>query len=313
MFGLEQICGEPGNRHVVVILHGIQQTREDLANPFGRRLFESSSGADVFVYGYDHTQALELNGRLLADCLVSLNAKRIDLVGYSMGGLVARLAASDRPIAALRRIVTIATPNRGALGPAQLTLLGQIGRRAFHMFSAIAPRTAGVKDLTRAAAIMTDRRNRLKSNYPAGDSPVSTLSYASIPALFYHPDRTDFEFGPSYKLRAVQGLFLATKLQIQLEAMTRPHDGIVTEDSCQINKKSSHDWSEVHLAKAGQRGEPPLCHAVLDCFVEQDHSSIVDGGAADTAALVWLLLSTDDWRDLANKAPSSLSARFNTA
>jgi pimeloyl-ACP methyl ester carboxylesterase len=312
MFGLQRISGSPGNDHVVVILHGIRQTRDDLANPFGSKLTEISNGADVYVYGYDHTQSLEINGGLLAKSLADLIAKRVDLVGYSMGGLIARLAASDRPISALRRIVTIATPNRGALGPAQLTLLGQIGRRAFHMFSAIAPRTAGVKDLTRAASIMTDRRKLLKSAYPGGDSPVSRLSYASIPALFYHPDRTDFEFGPSYQISGIQAFFFATKLQFQLEAMSKPHDGIVTEDSCQINKKASHDWSEVHLAKAGPKGEPPLCHAVIDSCTEQDHSSIINRGAAEIAALVWLLLSTRDWRDLANKAGSQLSARFDT-
>ena len=54
-----------------------------------------SKKADVYVYGYNHTRALVTNGHILADEIRELTASRIDLVGYNMRGLVARLKTNE--------------------------------------------------------------------------------------------------------------------------------------------------------------------------------------------------------------------------
>jgi len=48
----------------------------------------------------------------LASSLVAQGAPSVDLVGYSMGGLVARAAAASNPLA-VRRVATIASPHDG--------------------------------------------------------------------------------------------------------------------------------------------------------------------------------------------------------
>ena len=286
-----------GSGHAVIVLHGIRQTRNDVM-PFAEYLAKCTKRADVYVYGYDHTQALVSNGTELAETIgLTLNAKRIDLVGYSMGGLVARLAASDRPNSSIHTIVTIATPNRGSLSNAELTTLGQIGRGIFEFISPLAPRTEGVKDLTRVSAVMSDRRDRLLAESKAvGTEPALSIRYASIPALFYHPQRADTEFGPSIQLSGLQAIFLLTRLKARLVEMARPHDGIVTENSNNVVDKLSSDWSELDLARIGPNGEPARCHVVLDQCRNHDHGTIIR--AEDLSLLTWAVLECPDWRKL---------------
>jgi hypothetical protein len=88
---------------------------------------------------------------------------------YSMGGLVARLAATEELPSRIHTVITLATPNRGSVSNAELTTLGQLGRSVFEAISPLAPRTEGVKDLTRAAKIMSSRRNALLQANPQLD------------------------------------------------------------------------------------------------------------------------------------------------
>ncbi|MEI9851986.1 MAG: alpha/beta fold hydrolase [Sphingomonas sp.] len=160
----------------------------------------------LHLYGYNHTAGLEHNGTKLFKALdAGIAADRIDLVGYSMGGLVARLAASENWPSRIHTIVTVATPNRGSISNAELTTLGQIGRSIFQMISPLAPRTEGVKDLTRVVPIMKHRRERLKGQLASGRMTAEERRYASVPALFYHDDRAEFEFGPSIALSGTPG------------------------------------------------------------------------------------------------------------
>ncbi|KPF77620.1 hypothetical protein IP88_05830 [alpha proteobacterium AAP81b] len=272
--------------HVVVVLHGIRQTRDHL-RPFAEKLAAQLPNADVLLYGYDHTRGLEENGARLASALGGLRHARIDLVGYSMGGLVARLAATERADPRFDTIVTLATPNRGSLGNAELETLGQIGRDLLEaVISPLAPRTDGIKDLTRAAAIMTRRRERLL----AEATPVR-LRYASVPALFYNAKRTDWAAGPSWQLGWLQRVLLLSSLKARLVAMPQPHDGIVTEASNRITGDDSTDWSEVHLAERG--GAPVRVHAVADAFENHDHMSILRETLLPR--LVAVLIGTPHW------------------
>ncbi len=296
-YGLKRISGN-SREHAVVLLHGIRQTRESIEHSFGANFSPHAGDASVYSYGYDHTRGLAENGRLLASLLQKgIDSNRIDLVGYSMGGLVGRLAVSDRNLPTLHTIVTMATPNRGSLSNAELATLGQLGRSIFAFISPFAPRTEGVKDLTRAQQIMRDRRSTILSGGGAiGPAALAGKRYASIPGLFYNDTRTDFEWGPSVTLTAVQATFLLASMKRQLIRMSKPHDGIVTESSSDLSRSTNYDWTEVHLAQPGQNGEPCLCHAVVDSCAEQDHGSILED--PNVARLAWNLLACNDWRQL---------------
>lgn len=290
-YGLQPVASGDAD-HQVVVLHGIRQTGDHL-RPFACRLAAAAAGAaTVTVFGYDHTRSLVTNGRELADALCGLRADRIDIVGYSMGGLVARLAASDPdvPNPAIHTLVTLATPNRGSLSNAELDMLGQIGLKAFEFLSPLAPRAAGVRDLTRAADIMRDRYRLLLDRYPGELAPLG-IRYASVPALFYHPHRAETEMGPSMTMSVVTAAFIAMSWKRRMIAMSRAHDGIVTEASNNLASRTGHDFSEVHLS-AGREG-PSRIHAIIDGCVDRDHVSVLDD--ADVPALIWQLLANEDW------------------
>jgi pimeloyl-ACP methyl ester carboxylesterase len=293
-YGLKVVrTGQTGQ--AIVVLHGIRQVRESL-EPFARMIADATH-RDLYVYGYNHTLGLERNGRNLFDTLASeLPDARLDLVGYSMGGLVARLAASTAYPSRVRTVVTLATPNRGSVSNAELTTLGQLGRSVFEFVSPFAPRTEGVKDLTRAAAIMSARRDAVLAQHSNLILNASERRYASIPGLFYNEDVADTALGPSVVLSGLQAAIQLTGLQVRLSKMQRSHDGIVTERSNDISTSETHDWSEVHLAVPAPDGTPARTHAVMDNCRQHDHLSIL--ADADIARLIAVLIDTDDWRTL---------------
>ena len=297
-YGLKQLKAA-GQGRTAVVLHGIRQTRDAL-EPLARIVADKTSDLDVFIYGYDHTRPLEENGRLLHSTLAeSIPQGQINLVGYSMGGLVSRLAASQEYPHRIHTIVTLATPNRGSLSNAELTTLGQIGRSVFELISPLAPRAAGVKDLTRAAEIMSSRRSALLSRNPTIAISAKERRYVSIPALFYNKNIADFRFGPSIQMSAIVAGFMLLGLKHRLEKMERSHDGIVTENSNNISTAESHDWSEVHLVHPASDAR---WHAAIDRCSQHDHSSIIS--EPDIAVLIGALLSCPDWRELFTTYPA---------
>ncbi|MFN3779246.1 MAG: esterase/lipase family protein [Brevundimonas aurantiaca] len=307
-FGLEPVqAGSP--LHSVVILHGIRQTQADMKG-FANKIAADLRGPAVFTYGYDHTRSLEHNGRLLFQHLErALPRGRIDLVGYSMGGLVARLGASERPRSNIHTVVTLATPNRGSLSNAELTTLGQLGRKALEVISPILPRSEGVKDLTKARGIMRKRRKRLLEADDTFQFEPGERRYVSIPALWYSDDKADFEPGPSMAMAGVVAAFKVAALKFRLEEMEKSHDGIVTEASNNLTTQRGNDWAEFHLATPGSAGEPELCHAVIDVCDQHDHMSIVREDAV--TRLICALLETPDWRDLKRRHPRLIHARLH--
>jgi pimeloyl-ACP methyl ester carboxylesterase len=291
-YGLKRISPHTAD-HAVVVLHGIRQTRDDIERPFAATLAaDAGSDAAVYAFGYDHTQHLNFSGTLLAQALAGICAKRIDLVGYSMGGLVARMAATDGIGPKVNTVITLATPNRGALSNAQLTTLGQLTKGIFStLISPLAPRTNGVNDLTKVPELMQKRREDMDRT---GLAPASR--YASIPALYYNVDRSVFSFGPSIQMGAVQAAIAAVNLKKRLVAMEKSHDGIVTEKSNDITEQCTHEWSEFHLSMPGQNEEPSRCHAVVPSCASNDHCSVI--ADPDVTLLVWILLQETDWRNL---------------
>ncbi len=307
-YGLREV--RPGSdAHAVVVLHGIRQTEQDM-RPFAETMGKTLPGPRIFVHGYDHTRSLTYNGKVLNDHLKrELPKERVDLVGYSMGGLVARLAASEQATSNVHTVVTLATPNRGSLSNAELTTVGQLGRQAFEILSPLLPRSEGVKDLTRTRSIMRYRRKRLMNGNPSFTLDGDKRRYVSIPALWYSDDKADFEFGPSITMSGVVAAFKLAALKVKLEAMKKSHDGIVTESSNNLALADGNDWAEFHLARPGASQAPPLCHAVIDVCDEHDHMSLVRSEAI--IKLVCALIDTLDWRDLKTHHPELINARLH--
>lgn len=308
IYGLQEV--RPGSRaHTVVVLHGIRQTAEDL-RPFAQMIAQALPGPRIMVYGYDHTRGLTENGELLDERLrAQLPTGRIDLVGYSMGGLVARLAASEQASSNVHTVVTLATPNRGSLSNAELTTLGQLGRQAFEFLSPMIPRSAGVKDLTRARSIMKYRRQRLMKGDDAFTLDGDQRRYVSIPALWYSEDKADFQFGPSVAMSGVVAGFKLAALKWKLDAMHKSHDGIVTEKSNNLATGEGNDWAEFQLTKTGVSQAPPLCHAVIEVCNDHDHMSVLKD--KKIVQLICALVETLDWRDLKSRHPQLIHARLH--
>lgn len=307
-FGLQEI-GRSVAPHAIVVLHGIRQTAEAV-RPLARTIKRVLAGSRVFVYGYDHTRGLTENGKILDDIIrEEFPTGRVDLVGYSMGGLVARLAASEEAVSSVHTVVTLATPNRGALSNAELTSLGQVGRQGFEMLSPLLPRSAGVKDLTRVRGIMKYRRERLMAGDKSFTLDGDSRRYVSIPALWYSIDKANFQFGPSIAMSGLVAALNALPLQFRLEAMQKSHDGIVTERSNNLALAEGNDWAEFHLAKPGPSDAPPLCHAVVEVCDQHDHMSILQ--EEEVARLICALIDTPDWRHLKAQHPEFVHARLH--
>jgi pimeloyl-ACP methyl ester carboxylesterase len=293
----------------VVVLHGLGQKREHL-EPLALKIAGSARDADVFSYGYDHTLHLMTNGDELAkDIRRHIPDGRVDLVGYSMGGLVARLAATVdlAMIPRIRTVVTLATPNRGSISNAELSALGQLGKSLLFI-SPLSPRSDGIKDLTKAASIMSDRRNYLLKVDPAFRGNATERRYVSIPGLFYHQDRSAYQRAPSLKIAGLHAVVALMSWRVRLLSMPKSNDGIVTERSNDITISESHDWSETRLFDKDASGHPARCHAVVDTCRDHDHISIIND---DTVAeLIAALLSHDDWRGI-RKVQTSLGNRMS--
>ena len=221
--GLRAVGGESGAKRAVVVIHGIRQTGDAVA-PFACMLAEAiGENTEVYIYGYDYNLSLRESGHKLVEALSAALAARtrIDLVGYSMGGLVARLAATEEHELRLHTVVTLATPNLGALSNAQLAMVGQVGLSLLHIISPLLPRAQGILDLTRAAQIMEERADEMRET----DRQPNARRYASIPALWYNDKRADFQFGPSIALTSLQLTLFGANRWKKMTNLTRSHDG----------------------------------------------------------------------------------------
>jgi pimeloyl-ACP methyl ester carboxylesterase len=73
-------------------------------------------GFDARFYAYDWRLGIDVLGARLAAAISRARRPSV-LIAHSMGGLVARVAAARLPRRAVRRLIMLGTPNRGALAP----------------------------------------------------------------------------------------------------------------------------------------------------------------------------------------------------
>jgi pimeloyl-ACP methyl ester carboxylesterase len=162
--------------HVVVFVHGLMESDEawwgagDAGDSFGARL-EADLGASAVHVRYNSGARVSSSGRALAELLEELvgqwpvPVRRVDLVGHSMGGLVARSAghaareAGHDWVTRQATLVTLGTPHLGAplakgthvadWALAQVAETEPYGR-------VLASRSAGIRDLRHGAIVEAD-------------------------------------------------------------------------------------------------------------------------------------------------------------
>ncbi len=154
---------------VVVLLHGLGQTERCFTRSDGGMAdaLASSSFTPVLVR-YNSGRAVAENGGELSTLVEQLCAgwpvpvAEIDLVGYSMGGLVARTAidigrsSSERWTQSVRHVVTIATPHAGSpieKGVEALSRALMVAPQSRPLGRFIAKRSAGIRDLRTGVAL----------------------------------------------------------------------------------------------------------------------------------------------------------------
>lgn len=108
--------GDPAADVRVVVLHGFAQSRGAVAL-LARRL--ESAGVAVISFSYpslraDVPAAAESLRRLLAD-LQRERPGPVHLVGFGIGGLVARYCVRRHRVVGVRRLITVGTPHQGTL------------------------------------------------------------------------------------------------------------------------------------------------------------------------------------------------------
>ncbi|MGD0501511.1 MAG: hypothetical protein ABSD02_02140 [Steroidobacteraceae bacterium] len=73
-------------------------------------------GFDARFFAYDWRLGIDKIGKALAAAILA-GGTPVSLVAHSMGGLVARMAATQVPTRLIKRLVMLGTPNRGAFAP----------------------------------------------------------------------------------------------------------------------------------------------------------------------------------------------------
>jgi len=166
-------------RYPVVLAHGMLGFDELRFRGVRHEYFRGVSGrlrglgAEVYTFGVSPTGSVALRARQLADAIAGLDARRVNIIAHSMGGLDARLAVARLGLATrVASLTTIGTPHRGTpladigtdLLEGRLGLLGLLDRLGLP--------TEALWDLT------TGRMERFNQSVP----DARNVCYASVVA-----------------------------------------------------------------------------------------------------------------------------------
>lgn len=120
--------GDAAAGHRVVLLHGLWQTRGAMLL-LGGRLAESGFGVVFFSHAYPRDD-VPAAAQKLRRLLVDLQAERqgpVHLLGFGLGGLVARYCVRRHPVPGVRRVLTLGTAHGGTrLAPPWPAFLAQL-------------------------------------------------------------------------------------------------------------------------------------------------------------------------------------------
>lgn len=277
------------DRHVVICIHGILSDSSTFVN-FLRHVdaLDRDGQLDFWLFDYDYRQPIAQSADQLADAIKSraYGARRVDLIGHSMGGLVARLAILRNRLPHVQRVVTLATPNHGTISGAQLNLLGQMTSLSLRQLHPIYPRAAGIFDLTDIHRIM---RDALEEMYRRDPTRLDGKSYVSIPAQYYHYHRQYGEELPSTMMRGVSVFRKALNFLPGYQVRLNPvHDGIVEERSNRIHPAPAGSSDEGKYMPSRSDAAERILHATHLAGADCDHVTITSN--PEIADLVHALL-----------------------
>jgi pimeloyl-ACP methyl ester carboxylesterase len=282
----------PRDDHVVIFVHGILSD----SSTFDKLLphlvvLDPTYDLDFWIFDYDCRQTLAVSGDQLAQAISekSFGKRRVDIVGHSMGGLVARMAVLRHHLQNVVRIVTLATPNHGTISGTQLNLLGQMIALGFRRVHPIYARAPGIIDLTNVPVIMRDELQAMYANEPAR---LDGKSYVSIPAQYFHSKRqlgdplpSLMMGGPAMLWKVVNAL---TPFRINL---TPVHDGIVEERSNQLHPAPAGCSNEGTYMVARNAPQERILHATHEAASECDHVTVT--ACPEIADLIQAVLRAD--------------------
>ncbi|MBY3187918.1 esterase/lipase family protein [Rhizobium laguerreae] len=279
----------PKDDHVVIFVHGIlsDSTTFNQMLPTLRGL-DATSPFDLWTFDYDYRQSLVDSADKLGDAIErrAFGERRVDIVGHSMGGLVARLAVLRRNLPRVSRIVTLATPNHGTISGEQLNLLGQMTTLRLRRLDPVYPRSSGILDLTNTHTIM---RKALERMHKVEPGRLEGKTYVSIPAQYFHTKRQMGDTLPSMLMGSVSFGRKLLNMISSFRVTLRPvHDGIVEERSNQLHPAPVGSSNEGKYMRNRDEAGSRILHVTHEAAADYDHVTVV--GSREVAILLRAVL-----------------------
>lgn len=263
------------DRHIVIFVHGMFADSTTFAGLVPMlAAMDTQREFDFWEFDYESRQPLIISGDQLARAIKAraFGSRRVDIVGHSMGGLVARLAVLRHNLAEVCRIVTLATPNHGAISGAQLNLLGQMTTLGLRRYQPIYARAPGVFDLTDVHTIMRAELKAMKAQDP---TRLAGKSYVSIPAQYFNLLRQAGDSPPSLLMGSVNLFRGIYNFCVRMRVDLRPvHDGIVEERSNRLHPAPPGSSDEGDYMPTRADAEARTLHVTHEAGADYDHVSV---------------------------------------
>lgn len=193
----------PGARQAVVLVHGYGSTCSTNFSELAHELvtLDTASKFNLYCVDYDTNAGLEALGERLGELLQKLETEhdRIAVLGYSMGGLVSRMALMLTDLPKTTRLVTLASPNQGVFSSAQLNHFTQMLANSGMGTYFLRRHAEGVDDMRTAYLCFQGVRERVTT--VGLNRRLTGKTYITIPANFFHEDRPKGSRAPSDVMR----------------------------------------------------------------------------------------------------------------
>ena len=262
----------------IVLIHGMGSSSEVAFTKLLYHIanFDSLQQFDVWAFDYDTNQSFAESADQLVLAILAEGFRDccIHLIGHSMGGLVARMAVLRHKVPTIRRIVTLTTPNHGAINGVALNYLGQLIALATRKIVPLYVRRRGVIDLVSAHTVM---RTALEEMHKDDPSRIDGKSYISIPAQYFHTKRLLGDPPPSFCMGGVTASIgvLNNLLNQKLITLRPVHDGIVEERSNQLSPSPVGSTSEASFMPTPKDRKERILHVTHEAAADHDHLTIL--------------------------------------
>ncbi len=147
---------------ILLMVHGWTSQPSDAWSEFLNKIepqIDISGYTHYLTFGYDTRKGIDENGEILANFLKNLpNGASVDIIGHSMGGLVARSAIENHQSSKfVKNLITIGTPHKGAeLALIQYFLGTQIALNNPVQLIGYSKNTKGLRDLNISSSFLNN-------------------------------------------------------------------------------------------------------------------------------------------------------------